>query len=215
MWDVALYVHIAAAGIALLAGFAALVAKKGSLVHKKAGRIFVFTMIIMAVPAAGLAHEAGKPFDALAGLVAIYMVLTSMLTFRSISRNASIAITLLAIACFAGYLAVELGALVTGIRAPDAPPGAGYIFASVLGLAVWGDFRRLRKTLPRRQSVIRHLWRMNFALLLATVSFFGARPHLFPEWMQSSGALILLSFAPLLVMAYWRVKFRAKPALSA
>lgn len=204
-----LYVHVAAAGIALLAGFAALVARKGSAVHKKAGRLFVVTMIVMAVPAVGLAYEAGKPFDALSGLITIYMVLSSMLTFRSITKRASIALTLLALVCVSGYLTVEVGALFTGVRATDAPPGAGYIFATVLGLAVWGDFRRLSNPLPHGRLVIRHLWRMNFALLLATLSFFGARPHLFPEWMQSSGALIFLSFAPLMVMAYWRIKLRA------
>ena len=197
MADVALYVHVVFAGIGLITGAVALTLTKGSPFHRKSGYVFAVTMIIMAVPALVLSYMAGKPFDVLSSLVTFYMVLTGLFSFRSISKMSSLALVGVAGLCLAGYLTVEFRALVFDVRATDAPPGAGYIFATVLALAIWGDFKRLysSESASHRKKKIRHLWRMNFALLIATGSFFGARPHLFPEWMQSSGALVLMSLS--------------------
>jgi hypothetical protein len=65
-----------------------------------------------------------------------------------------------------------------------------------------------RKTITRTQTLIRHLWRMCFGLFIAAASVFLARPHLFPAFMQKSGALIFLSVLPLLLMLFWFIRVR-------
>ncbi len=204
--DVPLTIHVSAGAIGLIAGAAALVLGKGSAGHKQAGYIFVTAMIVMAIPGGIISYTGGKTFDALSSLLTCYMVLTGWIAFKPTTKPVLVGLMCMAGVCFAGYLSLELYALIANVRATDAPAGAGYIFATVLALALLGDYKRLRRPYPHRQAKIRHLWRMNFGLLVATVSFFGARPHLFPSWAQASGLLLLLAFAPILVMAYWRFR---------
>jgi len=202
-------IHVGSAGAALIAGSVAVYARKGSSVHIRAGYVFVATMIIMAIPAGLVSYQTGKSFDVLSSLLTCYFVLSGLLAFRSNVKRASIALMCVAGACVAGYLTVEFVTLTAGIRKTDAPIGAGYVFATILALAVWGDIRQLRHSLTQKQTIIRHLWRMSFGLFMATVNFFGVRPHLFPDWMQSSGILVLLAIAPILVMIYWRIKLKS------
>ena len=204
--DIPLLIHIIAAAIALLAGTTAICASKGGALHRRAGLWFVWGMVIMAVPAAGLSLSIGKPFDFMSSLLSVYLVLSGWLTFTTSNGQTRLMLMGLGGLCFAGYLGVELYAILTGVRATDAPTGAGYIFATVLACALWGDARQQHQGSSKRRQVIRHLWRMNFGLLIATASFFGARPHLFPDWMQTSGLLLGLTVAPLLVMGYWRFR---------
>ena len=202
-------IHIAGGAVGLGLGAVAIAAKKGSLLHKKAGWIFTAGMVVMAIPGGWLAYDVGKPFDVMSSLVALYMVLTGWRTFVQTPQREATAAIAVASLCIAGYLAVELYAIFFNVRATDAPPGAGYVFATILVLSLLGDFRFKQGAYQRRKLVVRHLWRMNFGLFMATASFFGARPHLFPDWMQSYGILALLTFIPLIVMAYWRFKFRS------
>ncbi|MGI9325516.1 MAG: hypothetical protein ACR2PZ_09880 [Pseudomonadales bacterium] len=202
------YIHVGAATLALVAGAVALCARKGAKAHKQSGYVFVASMIVMAIPAGLVSYTTGKPFDVLSSILTCYMVLTGLLAFRMSAKRASIALMSLAGLCISGYVAVEIGTIVTDVRDTDAPVGAGYVFATILGLALWGDFRGLSQSLSPQQVRIRHLWRMSFGLFMATGNLFGVRPHLFPDWMQDSGVLVLLAIAPLLVMVYWRFRLR-------
>jgi hypothetical protein len=56
------------------------------------------------------------------------------------------------------------------------------------------------------KRIARHLWRMCFAWFIASASIFLARPHLFPAFMQKSGALYVLSFLPLFLMFFWLIR---------
>lgn len=199
---IATVVHVVFATVALVAGAMALGARKGSTAHKRRGLVFVICMIVMALPALVLSWLAGKPFDALSSVMCVYMVMTGMLSFRTIDPGHMAALMALAVICIVGYLGVELYALVTSLRTTDAPPGMGYVFTTILVLALRGDISLIPGKKPAK-PILRHLWRMNFGLLIATGSFFGARPHLFPEWMQASGLLLLLTFIPILVMIYY------------
>jgi len=62
------------------------------------------------------------------------------------------------------------------------------------------------------QRIARHLWRMCFALFVAAGSIFLARQHLFPDILQKTGALVFLSFLPLLLLVYWLVRIRLAKA---
>lgn len=58
------------------------------------------------------------------------------------------------------------------------------------------------------QRLARHLWRMCFALFIAAASIFLARQQLFPALLQKTGALIFLSFLPLILLVFWLLRVR-------
>ena len=210
-----LEIHIAGGVLGLVLGAGALWFRKGSVRHIKVGRAFVYALLLLGLSGSLMSMLAGKPFDALSGLLASYMVLSGWFAFTEVSQR----ITLLSIAGAAMgamlYVGIEVFASVTGVRATDAPNGAGYVFGGVFLIALYGDVRVWRGLVTRVQKVRRHLWRMNFALFTATASFFGARPHLFPEWMQTYGILLLLSFLPLLLIMFWMIKLKFSRASTA
>ena len=203
-------VHVAGGGLALLAGALAVALRKGSRAHGQAGSVFALAMVAMALPGGVLAVMSGKPFDVLSSAMSLYLVLSGWVAFQGLTTARIVWMLTGAACCLIGYLAVEGYALATGIRATDAPVGVGYVFAGLMLVAACGDVRYARGGYRRRQLMLRHLWRMNFGLFIATASFFGARPHLFPEWMQTSGILVLLSLAPLAIIAFWRIRLRAR-----
>ncbi len=208
-----LAIHVAGAAAGLLSGASALSLKKGSPRHRKAGRIYLVSMLIMAASAVILALAADKLLDALSGLLVCYLVLTSWLTFQPRNPGVSAALIALGVATLTGYLWVEWEASQSGIRRPDIPEGVGFVFAGILLLALTGDALTLRKTaMKRARLIVRHLWRMCFALFMASVSFFLSRAHLFPEIMSDSGLLYVLALAPLACMFYWQIHTRLAQA---
>ncbi len=204
--DITLAAHIGGGAVGLLMGAVAISTLKGAALHKQTGYVFVSAMLVMALFGSVLSVLEGKPFDVLSSCLTCYMVLTGALAFRSLRLPIIVGLMCFGSGCLLGYISIEVYGLISGVRSTDAPKGAGYVFAIVLALALHGDFRVARPSVSNINKRIRHLWRMNFGLLLATVSFFGARPHLFPEWMQTSGLLLALAFSPVFVMAYWRLK---------
>ena len=70
----------------------------------------------------------------------------------------------------------------------------------------------VRNGIAGTQRLARHLWRMCFALFIASASVFLARQQLFPVFMRKTGMLILVSVAPLLVMIYWLIRLRLSDA---
>jgi len=207
----ATFIHVTSALIALTAATVAVSVSKGMRTHIRAGQLFVVTMIIMAIPAGVLSYQSGKIFDVFSSLLTVYMVLTGAIAFKPDLRAFLIAMMCLVLSCIAGYLAIEVHGLLSGTRATDAPKGAGYVFATILGCALYGDVRHFRRSEHKRLTILlRHLWRMNFAFFIATLNLFAVRPQLFPDWMQSSGLLMLLAFAPLLIMGFWRFKLLFK-----
>jgi hypothetical protein len=70
-----------------------------------------------------------------------------------------------------------------------------------------GDVRQiLRGEISGAHRLARHLWRMCFALFIASASIFLSRQRLFPVLLQRTGVLIFLSVLPLLLMIFWLVR---------
>lgn len=76
--QVIIFIHAAFGGLALLSGLVAILSKKGSLVHKKSGLIFFYSMLISAIIAMVVAvlpnHE--SPFLFAIGIFSTYFILT-------------------------------------------------------------------------------------------------------------------------------------------
>jgi hypothetical protein len=91
----------------------------------------------------------------------------------------------------------------------DFPAGPYFFIGSVALVATAGDIRMfLRRGTSGGQRIARHLWRMSFALFIASSSLFLARQRLFPMIMRKTGMLVLLSFLPLILMIYWLLRTR-------
>ena len=77
-----------------------------------------------------------------------------------------------------------------------------------------GDWRFIvRGRLSPTQRISRHLWRMCFALFIATGSFFLGQQKVMPLAVRGSPLLIVLALAPFAVMLFWLVRVRFPKAL--
>jgi hypothetical protein len=79
----------------------------------------------------------------------------------------------------------------------------------VVLLAAAGDVRMLaRGGISGVQRLLRHLWRMCFALFFATGSFFLGQQQVFPAFLRASNILLVPAFLPLLLLVFWLVRVR-------
>src|SRR3954470_15703516 len=79
---VALAVHIGAACVAILAGYGAMAARKGSDLHRRLGLVFVACMLIMGATASFLAVRIHERGNVAAGALAAYLVASAWTTVR-------------------------------------------------------------------------------------------------------------------------------------
>ena len=77
-----LLAHIFAGTLGLFSGAAAIVFLKGSPRHMLEGKIFVVSMLIMAVGAVHAAIERNQPGNIGCGILTFYLILTAWLTAR-------------------------------------------------------------------------------------------------------------------------------------
>ena len=85
-------IHVLFAGIALVSGMIALVVKKGSFFHKKAGKIFFYSMLLSAFFAMiiSLLPNHKSPFLFSIGIFSSFFILTGFLAFRLRKNNPDI-----------------------------------------------------------------------------------------------------------------------------
>lgn len=197
-----LYVHIIAGLLAILAGFVALFAPKGRHLHRRSGQVFVGAMLTMLGIGAIMAiFFVDAQANGIGALFTIYLVLTSLLTVkRPVSEVRG---PTRGLALFAG----ALGAIsLTGLPAPNA-----IVFTAIAFACVASDFRMLRKgAIEGVQRLVRHLWRMTFALFVATGSFFLGQAKVLPVEMQNRAVLSIPVLTVLAMLIYWLVRVRVK-----
>jgi len=177
---VLLPIHIVAAGLGIVAGAVALSSAKGGTLHRRSGIVFVYAMAGMCGTAAVMAAVKGQIVNVMAGSLTAYLVITALLTVRppsASSRRLTIASMLVALAL--GLTAVTFGfqalASVSGERY-GAPAFPLFMFGTVGLLGSVGDLRTIQSGgLRGARRLTRHLWRMCWALWIATASFFGVR----------------------------------------
>ena len=85
------------------------------------------------------------------------------------------------------------------------PAGPHFVFAAIALLAGALDLRSaLRPPSGTASRLAGHLWRMGFALLLATASFFGGPGvQAFPEPLRDSPLLLVPQLAVAGLLVYW------------
>ena len=214
-----LLLHITAGTLGVLSGFVAVFLRKGSRRHGLAGNVFVTSMLVLSASGVYLALLKSQPGNVLGGALTFYLVATAWMTARRQDGEPGLVdwgALLVASAVGAVNLTygVEAAMSQTGIKY-DYPPGPYFFLGSVALIAAAGDIRMLvRGGISGTQRIARHLWRMCFALFIASASVFLARQHLFPTLLRKTGVLFLLTFLPLILMIFWliRVSFANRQA---
>lgn len=208
-----LLLHIGGAGLGLVAGAAALVFPKGSLMHRWAGYAFCAGMLTMSLLGAATAPLLPIPQweSAVVGLLTFYLVATAWMSIR----RKTIGIDRADLATFALGAGVALAALSFGLHAAFAAGASriyavpDFVFGSIATLAAVGDWRMIRRGgLESRPRLVRHLWRMCVALLIAAFSFFIGQQQVLPQAVQGSALLLAPEIAVLLTLFYWLLRTR-------
>lgn len=209
MSNTILPIHIIAAVLALAFGYVALFATKGAPLHRKAGRYFVYAMVVMSLSAAFIAAITSAGSNVIAGLLTFYFVTTGMLTVRRVPTPRWVHVTGIALALSVGVLAFQVGREMALLGRPEAAPL--FIFGAVALLGAGGDTRVLRRGgIEGRRRIKRHLWRMCFAMWVAAASFFWGPPNRVPELIRYPLLFPIPVLAPFAVMLYWLWRMRGK-----
>jgi len=221
-----LVVHICAGTAGLLSGTAAMSFRKGSPRHVLAGKVFVASMLAMAVVAVYLAIVRNQPNNIGGGILTFYLIGTAWLTARRRDGETS----RLDWVAFLIPLALGILTWMTGLRVlrsgasslDGVPVGMTFFMGSIMLLAAAGDVRMmLRGGVFGAQRIARHLWRMCFGLFIAAGSFFlgpsnrplrllsavGLGQHLSPA-LFSTSLYLILTMLPLILLIFWLVRVR-------
>jgi len=206
-----LSLHITAAGVGILSGATALLARKGSRLHRRAGNWFLISMLTMSGIGASVAPFLPQRGSVLGGVFTFYLVATSWVTVRR--KEGSVGHFEI------GALLVALGVAVTGVtfgvqaaNSPTGlldgiPPPPHFVFAAAATLAAALDLRMiLRGGVFGAQRIARHLWRMCVALLIATTSFFLGQPQVFPASVRGSPLLFVPEIVVLGLLIFWLIR---------
>lgn len=205
-------IHIIAGALSLIAGAVALFAAKGSWLHRKSGLTFVIAMLVMTVSAVIAATtDRPNPGNVVAGTLTFYLVATSLLTIRQDIPQLRALLTGLMLTAFAvGVAGTAVG--FAAMQHPDGEidgiPGPPLLmFAMVAIIGGIGDFRLLRRGgIDGKRRIARHLWRMTYALWIATTSFFIGQAKFIPETLRHWELLVIPPLLVLGMLIYWMIR---------
>ncbi len=223
MNTIILTIHIICGSIGLLSGNTALFSKKGSRLHLKAGKIFFLSMLIMAATGTALSLMAEEIAMAsfMAGSLTFYMVITSWSSARRgggksgrIELVALLYILILSIfgAVTCWNLASSGQAFKGGVS--SAMDFFHFFYTGIAILALLLDIRVIyHGGIYGAQRIARHLWRMCFALWVATGSFFlGQGSKVFPEYILNKPLLLSIPWIVVTFMLFfWLIRVYVTP----
>ncbi len=209
----ALALHIGAGAVAILAGYGAMLVRKGGDRHRAFGRVFVVAMLVLAALATLLAAWIAQRGNVAAGLLFFYLVATAWMTVKRpagsvgrFERGAFLFVLAL--------VALEFGFALQAWLAPnhrlDGYPMGPYLALAVLtALFAWGDLKLLRRGgVAGTARLTRHVGRMGFAFFAAAAFLFLGQRRIMPAWTHGSPLFLLLGLAPLALTVFWLVRLR-------
>jgi len=220
--NLAFVLHVGAGTISLASGTVAAFARKGGFFHRKAGKMFVASMLVMALFAAYLAVAIPDQIvNVFISTLAVYLVGSAWMTVRRAEGTPGLGdkiAMVVALGLWAPFAILSFQ-LATGMTPlfKSAIPFEGpvlvaiYSFTVILTLALVGDARVvLSGGISGAPRIVRHLWRMCFGLTLATGSAFtNGFARLLPGPYHVPIYFHLPKLLPLGLLAFWfiRVQF--------
>jgi hypothetical protein len=169
--------HILAGGWGIVAGFVALCAAKGSMLHRKSGMIFVGAMLVLSSSGALMAMTwRPNTGNVMAGVLTFYLVLTAVLTVRRSAPWLDVSAVLVGLAGSVSGIALGFDAIARGGIRQGIPAPVFFIFGAIGLLAIAGDVRMVRSGgLQGGPRLARHLWRVRIRRSYAGVVGAGVR----------------------------------------
>jgi uncharacterized membrane protein len=212
-----LAIHVLGGIIALSAGFVAVVAPKGGRRHRTFGLVFVVSMFVMAAFATAIGAYEMK-MTGVGGVLTAYLVFTGLTTVRPVANlGRPHQIALMVLACLIALFELSVGAIAIGRprgMINGVPAGMILFIGTIALLAAIGDWRMLRAGgIKGARRLARHLWRMCFALFIASGSFFLGQMKFVPEPVRALPLMMALGVAPLVVLLYWMWRIRLRQSL--
>ncbi len=210
--DALLYLHIGGGTVGLLSGGVALLARKGGLLHRRAGNVFLVAMLVMSGIGGAVAPFLHDRISTVAGFMTFYLIFTGWLTARR--RQGVGALEVLGLFIAVGGLIATLSLTWMATNTPEgtldgAPPQAFYIFLFVSLIAAASDLKLvLRRGIEGGQRIARHVWRMCFGLFVAAGSLFLGQQQVFPQWLRDTPVLYIAALAPLPFLIFWLLRVR-------
>jgi hypothetical protein len=210
-------IHIAAGSLALLSGYVALYAAKGASLHRRAGMLFVYAMLVMCVAGTTIAavRNVAPAVNIPAAVLTSYLVITSITTVRPIAgwpRSLDYLLLLVALGIGVTNFSFAYEALSSADGTRNGMPAFPFLLFGTIGsIGAVLDLKRLRSgPLKGVARLTRHLWRMTMALWIAALSFFIGQAKVIPEPIRIMPLLALPVLAVLVTMLYWlwRIRFR-------
>jgi len=212
-----LFSHIAAGAFALVFGFVALYAAKGATVHRKAGLLFVYAIVAMAV--FGLAVAVGRgvapAMNIPRALLTACLAITALTSVRAAdAQSQRIDAFAMLLTLGAGVISLLFGfeAIAHGGKRLGVPATQFLMLAAVGLIAGFGDLRMLTRpgSFERAHLLARHIWRMCVALLISTLALVVGQAQVIPAPLSKPFLLALPVLAIVLSMLYWLRRVRAK-----
>jgi uncharacterized membrane protein len=202
--------HIAGGAMGMASGAMAMVAPKGSRLHRVSGTVFLVAMLSMAGVGATVAPflPEAQWTNTLAGIFTLYVVLTGWMTGRrppgQVGRFEKVAV---AVPIGLATLVPMLG--IAGAGRGDPTFGAIYAFAVISALAAAADLRMIRSGgLTPKDRLARHVWRMGLALFVAMGSFFFGQPRFVPDVLKETGLNAVPPLFAIGLTLFWLVRVR-------
>jgi uncharacterized membrane protein len=202
--------HISAGSVSLIAGAVAMIYRKGSGIHRKAGNWFVVAMLMMAsLGAYGASFAPFEPLDFLNGVFTCYLVSTGW--FSAMRRYGKLMLFERCLPLITGFLLIAyaqaaLFAYLSETGSYGGYPSVAYLlFGLLVCFALVGDVRQVwrKRVFEGNQRIIRHLWRMVTGMFFAYASFFLGQQQVFPEVLRGTIWLALPVILVMLSLLYW------------
>jgi hypothetical protein len=211
--------HFGAGVAGIVTGFLALAVAKGGKLHKQVGILFAYSMSLAGIMASVVAAYEGKAGMVVGGASVVYFALTATTAVKPLPLYQRAVDSVLMVLVLITGLYTFRDALTVwdlpGHARAGVPAGMMFFLGTVYLLAGTGDLRVIRAggiTGPRRLA--RHLWRMCFALFIATGSFFLGQMKFIPEPLRILPLLMTLGVGPLFVLVYWMWRIRLRKRLA-
>lgn len=176
--------------------------------------MFVASMLVMGIFGSIVGTYEMK-MTGVGGVFSAYLVFTGLTTVRPVEhlgrgQHIALMIVALMVALFEfAFGIIALGkphAMINGV-----PAGMILFLGAVALLAGIGDWRMIRAgVIQGTRRLARHLWRMCFALFIASGSFFFGQMKFVPDPLRVMPLMTALGVGPLFVLLYWMWRVRLR-----